>query len=190
MPVRRCPSRRGSSCGRRAGTTRRLGERRRRRRSLQEALAPEHRMLVAQGDQTAREVVQRGCALVEVPVVPGELVVLAPAVVVALLRPLESRRRRGSSASPARSTGREEVALLPSPELAHLGVIGRPLDSAVPGAVVVGAVLVVLEVRLVVLLVIGDEVGEREAVVGGDEVDRGKRITSVSLVEVRGPGQP
>ena len=35
------------------------------------------------------------------------------------------------------------------------------------------AVLVVLAVRLVVLLVVGDEVVQREAVVGGDEVDAG-----------------
>ena len=71
-----------------------------------------------------------------------------------------------------------------------LGVVGLPLDAAVPGAVVVGAVLVVLEVGLVVLLVVGDEVAQREAVVGGDEVDRGERLAAVGLVEVGGAGQP
>jgi hypothetical protein len=41
--------------------------------------------------------------------------------------------------------------------------------------VVVLAVAVVLEVRLVVLLVVADEIVEREAVVAGDEVDAGVR---------------
>src|SRR5439155_23272871 len=44
-------------------------------------------------------------------------------------------------------------------------------DAAVPAAVVVGTVAVVLAVRLVVLAVVGDEVVEREAVVAGHEVD-------------------
>ena len=45
-----------------------------------------------------------------------------------------------------------------SRSVVDLGVVGRPLDAAVPAAVVVGAVAVVLEVRLVVLLVVRDEV--------------------------------
>jgi hypothetical protein len=48
---------------------------------------------------------------------------------------------------------------------------GLALGAAIPGEVVVGAVAVVLAVGLVVLAVVGDEIGEREAVVGGDEVD-------------------
>ena len=47
-----------------------------------------------------------------------------------------------------------------------------------------------LAVRLVVLLVVGDEVGEREAVVAGDEVDRGRRPAAVVLVEVARAGEP
>ena len=39
--------------------------------------------------------------------------------------------------------------------------------------------LVVLEVRLVVLVVVGDEVAQREAVVRGDEVDRRERAPAV-----------
>ena len=66
------------------------------------------------------------------------------------------------------------------------GIVGRALDAAVPAAVVVGAVAVVLEVGLVVLLVVRDEVVEREAVVGGDEVDRRGRPAAVRLVEVAG----
>ena len=55
------------------------------------------------------------------------------------------------------------------------GVVGRALDAVVPRAVVALAVVVVLAVGLVVLLVVGHEVAQREAVVGGDEVDAGER---------------
>ena len=46
------------------------------------------------------------------------------------------------------------------------------------------AVLVVLAVRLVVLLVVGDEVAEREAVVRGHEVDARDGATAGGLVEI------
>ena len=83
----------------------------------------------------------------------------------------------------------EEVALLARAQLDDRRVVGRALDAEVPGAVVVGAVAVVLQVRLVVLLVVGDEVAQREAVVRGDEVDRGERVAAVVLVQVAGAGQ-
>jgi hypothetical protein len=66
-------------------------------------------------------------------------------------------------------------------------VVGRALDAAVPGTVVVGAVAVVLAVGLVVLVVVCREVGEREAVVRGDEVDRGRGPTAVRPEEVADP---
>jgi class I fructose-bisphosphate aldolase len=65
-------------------------------------------------------------------------------------------------------------------QLEHLRIVGLALDAAVPRAVVVGAVAAVLAVGVVVLLVVGDEVGEREAVVGRDQVDRGGRSRLVA----------
>ena len=50
----------------------------------------------------------------------------------------------------------------------------RSLHPVVEGVVVVGAVAVVLAVSEVVLLVVGGEVGECEAVVRGHEVHRGE----------------
>ena len=70
------------------------------------------------------------------------------------------------------------------------GIVGLALDAVVPGPVVVGPVAVALLVGLVVLLVVGDEVAQREAVVGGDEVDRRERVAAVVLVEVAGAGEP
>src|SRR5262249_59179592 len=53
----------------------------------------------------------------------------------------------------------------------------------------VAAVAIVLPVRLVALLRVGDEVGEGEAVVGGDEVDARVRSAPALLVEIAGAGE-
>ena len=50
-------------------------------------------------------------------------------------------------------------------------------------------VLVILAIRLIVLLVIGDEVVEGESVVCGDEVDTGIRPSPVVFIEVARAGQ-
>jgi hypothetical protein len=46
----------------------------------------------------------------------------------------------------------------------------------------------VLAVGLVVLVVVGHEIGEREAVVRGDEVDAGVGTAAAAVVEVAGAG--
>src|SRR5690606_40075460 len=46
-----------------------------------------------------------------------------------------------------------------------------PFDPAVPTAIIIMAVLVVLQVGLVVALVVGVEIGQGETVMGRDEVD-------------------
>ena len=84
----------------------------------------------------------------------------------------------------------QEVANLALAQLQDRLILAVALDAGVPGAVVVAAVLVVLPVGVVVLLVVGDEVPEREAVVAGDEVDAGRGSAAVALVEVGGAGQP
>ncbi len=53
-----------------------------------------------------------------------------------------------------------------------------------------GAVRTVLEVRLVVLGVVGDEVAQREAVMGRHEVDRRVRAAIAVAKEIRRTRQP
>ena len=69
-----------------------------------------------------------------------------------------TRRRRAASACPARAAASSGSCAAGA--RAARGSRGRrsALDAAVPRAVVVGAVVVVLEVGLVVLVVVGDEV--------------------------------
>ena len=66
-----------------------------------------------------------------------------------------------------------------------VGVVGRPFGAAVPRAVVGVAVLVVFAVRLVVLVVVGNEIVQREAVVGGDEIDARPGLAAAMIELVR-----
>src|SRR5262249_57666338 len=83
----------------------------------------------------------------------------------------------------------EKVADLPLPQGLDGGIVGGTLRSAVPRGVVVGAVPVLLVVSLVMLLVVGDEVGERESVVRRDKVDAGAGPPAALLVQITGAGQ-
>ena len=124
-----------------------------------------------------------------VPVHPGDLGVLGVGVVVAVLGAAQLVAVQQHRHALAEQQRGEEVALLAGPGLEDLGVVGRALDAVVPGPVVALAVVVVLAVGLVVLLVVGHQVAQREAVVGGDEVDAGDRTAAGVLVEVGGPGE-
>src|SRR5262249_40815458 len=84
---------------------------------------------------------------------------------------------------------REEIALLASAERDDRRVLGRPLDAAIPAEIAVVPVAILLAVRLVVLLVVADEVGEGEPVMGGDEVDAGPGATAGMAEDVGGAGE-
>ena len=71
-------------------------------------------------------------------------------------------------------------------QLDDLRIVGRPFGAAVPTVVVVGAVAIFFAVGFVVLLVVGHQVVEREAVVAGDEVDAGVRPAAAPFVQVAG----
>ena len=71
-----------------------------------------------------------------------------------------------------------------------LGSSDGPFDATVPAVVVVGAILVVLAVGLVVFVVVGDEVTQREAVVGGDEVDAAGRPAPAEAIQVAAAAEP
>src|ERR1700686_1748395 len=57
-------------------------------------------------------------------------------------------------------------------------------------AVVRVAVVVSLAIRLVVLLVIGNEVMQREAVMRGDEIDTGPGLAAAAVEQTGGAGEP
>jgi hypothetical protein len=124
------------------------------------------------------------------PVKPVNLVVLVVGIVVPELRAVHLVSAQKHRNPVGQQQGGQEVALLASAQRLYSPVFGRPLDAAVPRAVVPEPVSVVLAVGLVMLVVIGDQVAQGKTVVAGDEVDRGKRAPAVLLVQITGPGQP
>ena len=135
----------------------------------QEGVARQGGVGAARLGEPLRERDQRSVGVA--PVNRGRRVVLGIGVVVALLAEAElgaHREHRG----PARGEQeRQEVAPVARPRRDDRRVLARPLDAVVPGEVPVGSVPVALAVRLVVLLLVRDQVGEGEAVVRDDEVD-------------------
>ena len=66
---------------------------------------------------------------------------------------------------------RKEVLDLAVAQRLDAGSSVGPFHAAIPAQVVVGAVAVVLAVGLVVLVVVRDQIVQREPVMAGDEVD-------------------
>jgi hypothetical protein len=161
------------------------------RQAAKETPPPEHRVLGAQLDKradVAKQILVRLGA--DRPVDPGNLVVLAVGVVVAQLGAVHLVAAQQHRNSLGQQQGSHKIALHPGPQGQDGRVVGGPLRAAVPRAVVPEPVPVVLAVVLVVLIVIGDQVAHGEAVMAGDQVDRGERPPAVLLVQVTGPGQP
>ena len=53
----------------------------------------------------------------------------------------------------------------------NLRIVGRPLHAAIPAVIRVGPVAIVLAVRLIVLVIVADQIQQRKTVMDGDEID-------------------
>src|SRR5215470_330772 len=131
---------------------------------LEEAAAPEYGMVRPEPDEHSDECQQFGVSRLRgrsgtpgrpgrgrgrsrsLPVNPGDLVVLAVGVVVALLGAAHLVACEQHRDSLREQQRREEVALLPLPQRDYCRAPGRALDAAVPRPVVVAAIPVVLTV--------------------------------------------
>src|SRR5207244_3404470 len=69
-------------------------------------------------------------------------------------------------------------------------IFGWPLGPAVPTEVVVDAVTISFAVRQVVLGVVRHEIVQREAVMGGHEVDAVLGRLPTGLIDIRAPAKP
>ena len=79
---------------------------------------------------------------------------------------------------------------LPLAEALYLGVVGGPFDSAVPAQIVIGPVAVFFSIGLIMLLVVGNQVVERESVVACNKIDTLFRLTLFMAVNVGAGQQP
>src|SRR5438445_259337 len=106
------------------------------------------------------------------PVEPGDGVVLRVGVVVALLSTAEFIAC-GQHDGAARGKQRcKQRALVVEARLGDRRTVRPTLGAIVPGQIVVVAVAVLLAIGRILLALIGDDVGQRYAVMGGDEIDR------------------
>ncbi len=162
--------------------------------ALEEVCALNERMLPPQPDEIPREFEQHRALVVAIrlerPIEPGERVVLAVGVVVALLGAADLVSGTQHRGALREQQGRQEIALLPAAHGANAGIVGLALDAAIRRQVVVGPVAVVLAVGLVVLVLVGDQIAQGEPVVGRDEIDAGRWVTAPRPVEVRATGEP
>ena len=144
------------------------------------------RVLLAQMDQVCREADQ--VLVGTLPVQPADGVVLVVGVVVALLGAAHliagSQHRRALRQQQRGQQGPFQACA----GAVDVRVVCRAFLPGIPAVVVVVAVAVVLAVGLVVLLVVGNQIVQREAVVRGDEVDAGLRAATVVVELLAGAG--
>ena len=78
---------------------------------------------------------------------------------------------------------REEIALLLPAQGVDGGIVGWALGPTVPTVVLIGAVLVLVAIRVVMLVIVTDQIVERKAVVAGDKIDAGRGLAPVMLIQ-------
>src|SRR5439155_5743669 len=112
-------------------------------------------------------------SLVEVPVVPCQLVVLAIRVVIALLIPIDFIASADHGDALRKKQRGEEIPFLPLAKLIDQQIVSRAFNAKIPRVVLVSSVTIAFSVCFVVLLVMADQVVKRKAVVRRYEVDAG-----------------
>src|SRR5262249_43654709 len=117
------------------------------------------------------------------------LVVLAIRIVVAALGAAELVAGHDHRRALRQEQSRQEIAPLATAQRVDALVVGGALDAEAHRVLVIAAVAVGLAVGLVVLVLVRNEMVEREPVVGGDEVDAGGRAAAARLVEVAAAGE-
>src|SRR6185437_1521910 len=82
-----------------------------------------------------------------------------------------------------------KVSFFPVAQGLYFRIVRGPLHAMIPGMIVVRSVAIVLSIGFVVLLVVADQVAQREAVVGRDKINTGRRAAAVALVKIAAAGQ-
>src|SRR5262245_30031687 len=151
---------------------------------LKEPAPLEYGLRAPQMYERTHEVTPRLPLLSQLPVKPGQLVILAIRIVIALLTMAEIIASEEHRHPLRQQQGGHEVAhLLPTQGL-NDRIISGAFNATVPAIVVIGPILVILAIRFIVFVVITDQVVEREAVVAGNKIDARIGHTPIALIEV------
>ena len=135
-------------------------------------------MFVPELDQLPGEFEKRFLLFVSCfPIEPADLVVLAIGVVVAILGARPSHRRRSSIGTPwERKSVVRKFRRCRSRKALISGSSVGPSAPQFHELIIIVAVVVLLAVRFVVLVVVADEIVQRESVVRGDKIDARVRV--------------
>ena len=145
-------------------------------------------MASAERDHAAEEAEDIVVFFHERPIEPVDLVILAIGVIVPALCASDlvaGHKHRNALGEHENSC---KVFNLPVAQGLDVGTIRLSLCSTIPAQVLVDAVAVALAVGLVVLIVVRDQVVEREAVVGSDEIDAVDRQFPAGLEDIGAAG--
>jgi len=73
---------------------------------------------------------------------------------------------------------------LPGAQSVHVQILSRAFDSAIPTAIVIGAIAIVFAIGLVVLVVVADKIVQREAIVSGYKINAGIGPAAAASVKI------
>src|SRR5208337_455376 len=106
----------------------------------------------------------------QVPVEPTRIIILTIGVIVATLTTSHLVAHQKHGQTRGKHGYGEKILYLPVAQPLYCGIVRRTFKAAVAASVVIAAIAVVFTVFLVVLLVVGDNVVEGEAIVAGNEI--------------------
>ena len=154
---------------------------------LQMMPVAEHWMRMAEGDAIFHEAKQFPMLIQAVPIEPVHFAVVTIRIIVAVAGLADFIAHQNHRHALAEHQYGNGVFHLPPPQPENVPIAGRPFATAIPAKIIVRAVPIIFAVRLVMLLVVGDQIHQREAVVTGDKVNRSR--CAAPRIEVRRSGQ-
>src|SRR5260370_2763907 len=105
------------------------------------------------------------------PIKPAGFVVLIPCIIVAALSAPHFVAHEEHGQSQREDGYGQKVFYLAISQPFHARIVGQTLNSPIMAFVVLNPIAVIFTVRLVVLLVVGDEAVAREAIVAGHTIN-------------------
>src|SRR5262249_31072271 len=118
------------------------------------------------------------------PIDPTDLVVLAPGIIVAALRSQEFVAGQEHRHALRKQQSGYQIFRLAQAQSIDRRIARRSFDTAVPTVVEFGTVDLTLSVHAVVLSIIADQIVERETVVTRNEIDRMNRPAAGRPIEI------
>src|SRR5438105_670235 len=158
--------------------------------ALKKPAPAKNRVSAPERDQVSREVQQDMCLTGEFPIKPRQLIVLTIGIVVPSLGAADLVAAAEHRDTLGQERRHQHIPFLSLAQLVDGRIVRRSFHAAIPTEIVVSAVAVLLPVRLVVLLVVGNHVVERKPVMRSDKVNAGVRAAPAGLVQIAAARQP